>query len=522
MDLIQKIKESQRPLLESLERAARGEITVDQTKPFGAPFGVYPQRDGKMMARIRQPGAEISVGSLKFLAKLFLEIRPEFSVFTTRQNVQAHGLTPEKAAALVRTCTDNGLPFRGGGGDTFRSVSVTPDSGIARGGLFDLAPYARFVTETVFGWDFAFALPRKMKIAFAERGDEALALRQDLGFVAALDGNGRRGFAVFGGGGFGRVPALGVRLFDFLPEEKILRATHAMLALFSENGNRRNRAEARLRHLRRAWGDDIFRARFAEYFEKAGETAFPPLPDFSSRERDLRAPVPAALEAEAELADDAAFLAWKRLALAPTRFGEDFVSVALFVPDGKFSPEEFSAFAAFVESTGVPVVRLTFEKNALLPAVHVSAVPAIYRALMRLPVDLTFPSFVGQLDACVGAATCRIGMLDTPRYARECALALDAFFRENPALRTARNVAGIVREIRLSGCPNSCTSHQAARLGFQGWKKSVNGKIAEGFLFRERGENDPAGGAGTERFIPADELPAELVRLVRSRVLEEK
>lgn len=518
MELLQKIKDSQRPLLENLERAARGEITVDQTKPFGAPFGVYPQRDGKMMTRIRQTGAEISAASLKFLAKLFLEVQPEFSVFSTRQNIQAHGLTPEKAAAIVRACTDNGLPFRGGGGDTFRSVSVTPDSGIAPGGLFDLAPHARFVTETVFDWDFAFTLPRKIKIAFAAQGDEALALRQDLGFVAALGGNGERGFAVFGGGGFGRNPAVGVRLIDFLPEKEILRAVHAMIALFSENGNRKNRAEARIRYLRKSWGDDGFRARFAEYFEKSGKIAFPPTPDFAAR-RDLRAPVPAAPEPEAELADDADFIAWKRLALAPTRFGDDFVSVRLFVPDGKFTPREFAEFAAFVESAGVPAVRPAFEKNVILPAVHVSAVPAIYRALRRLSVDLTFRSFVGQLDCCVGAATCKIGMLDTPKYAREAALALDAFFRENPELRTARNVETIVREIRLSGCPNSCSSHQVARLGFQGWKKSVNGKVSDGFLLWERGESSPAIGAGTDRFIPAAELPAELVRLVREKFL---
>ncbi len=517
-ELLKKIKDSQRTLLENLERAARGEITVDQTKPAGSPFGVYPQRDGKMMARIRQTGAEISVASLKFLAELFLETRPEFTVFSTRQNIQVHGLTPEKAAAVVRACTDNGLPFRGGGGDTFRSVSVTPDSGIARGGLFDLVPFARFLTGTVFDWDFAFALPRKIKIAFASRNDEALALRQDLGFVEALDGNGRRGFVVYGGGGFGRNPAIGARLFDFLPEEKIAQATYAMLALFSENGNRKNRAEARIRHLRRAWGDETFRARYAEYFAQSEKIAFPPTPDFAAP-RDLRAPVPAAPKPENELADDADFAAWKRLALAPTRFGDDFVSVTLFVPDGRLSPKEFAGFVEFVEATGVPAVRLAFEKNVILPAVHVSAIPAIYRALKRLPVDFTFSSFVGQLDCCVGATICKIGMLDTPKYAHAAALALDEFFRENPALRTASNLAAIVRDIRLSGCPNSCSSHQAARLGFQGWKKSVDGKVADGFLLWERDESSPAIGAGTERFIPATELPAELVRLVREKLI---
>ncbi|MGN0834885.1 MAG: hypothetical protein ACI4QA_03545 [Candidatus Spyradosoma sp.] len=517
-ELLQKIKDSQAALLDALGRAERGEITTDQVKPFGSFFGVYPQRDGRMMTRVRQPGAEIPLGALKFLALLFLDARPEFALFSTRQNIQAHGLTPAAAEKIVRACTDNELPFRGGGGDTFRSVSVTPESGVAPGGLFDLVPYARFATETVFDWDLAFALPRKIKIAFAAQGDEALALRQDLGFVAATGADGARGFVVYGGGGFGRNPALGVKLFDFLPEKEMPRALRAMIELFSENGNRKNRAAARLRHLKTAWGDDAFRARFREYFDRVDAAALPPLPDFSEP-RELRSRATAFPREGAPDENDADFVAWKKLAVEPTRFGDDFVSVRLFVPDGRLTPEQFAEFAAFVEASGVPAVRLAFEKNVLLPAVPAAELPALYAALRRLSVDFTFASFVGQIDACVGAATCKIGMLDTPKYAREVALALDAFFRENPEARTAENVRAIVRELRFSGCPNSCTSHQAGRFGFNGFKKMLDGKMTEGFVLWERPANVPAMGADTGRFIPVAELPDAVVRLVRENLL---
>lgn len=91
-----------------------------------------------------------------------------------------------------------------------------------------------------------------------------------------------------------------------------------------------------------------------------------------------------------------------------------------------------------------------------------------------------------------------------------------ASFRENPDARTAENVRAIVRELRFSGCPNSCTSHQSGRFGF---KKMLDGKMTEGFVLWERPADVPAMGADTGRFVPAAELPDAVVRLVRDALL---
>lgn len=94
-----------------------------------------------------------------------------------------------------------------------------------------------------------------------------------------------------------------------------------------------------------------------------------------------------------------------------------------------------------------------------------------------------------------------------------------ASFRENPGARTAENVRAIVRELRFSGCPNSCTSHQSGRFGFNGFKKMLDGKMTEGFVLWERPADVPAMGADTGRFVPAAELPDAVVRLVRDALL---
>ena len=47
---------------------------------------------------------------------------------TTRQDIQLHGVSPLESVKVIRECTANGLPFRGGGGDTFRNIAKITES----------------------------------------------------------------------------------------------------------------------------------------------------------------------------------------------------------------------------------------------------------------------------------------------------------------------------------------------------------------------------------------------------------
>ena len=99
------------------------------------------------------------------------------------------------------------------------------------------------------------------------------------------------------------------------------------------------------------------------------------------------------------------------------------------------SPEEFLKLGGVFAEFGIPAVRLTFEQNILVPALHVSAPAAFYRALKQLGPDYTFESFAGQLDCCIGATICKIGVLDTPKYGAVVGEALDRYFEAHPEKR---------------------------------------------------------------------------------------
>lgn len=509
---LEHIIEAQSGLIDALRKFAAGELEPAAFKPFGAPFGVYQQRNGEFMNRVRLVGGEIPIEKLKFLSELVRESGAKFAHISTRQNIQLHDVSPLSSIEVIRRCTANGLPFRGGGGDTFRNIAITATSGIAGDGSFDLAPYARFLTESVFDWDIAFHLPRKIKIGFSTKEDAALALRQDLGFIAATDESGRRGFAVYGGGGFGRESTTGVRLFDFLPAEKIVPATRAMVELFSEHGDRTNRNRARIRFIVKRLGEAEFCRLYHEYYDKIDAGAYPVPPEFPADWAYGK--TVKRFEADNSLDADPEFVAWRRIAVAPTRFGADTVAVTLFVPRGVLSPEEFAAMVGVIDAFGLPAVRLSFEQNVILPALHVSALPHLYRALRKLSFDLCFTTFAGQLDCCIGANVCKIGVLDTPKYGQLVAEALDRYFAEHPEKKPVL-ATKLIEMLHFSGCPNSCTAHEVSRFGFQGCRKNIDGALTDCFtLWRNPEFPASAIGGAAEEVIPAAKIGERVIQLL--------
>lgn len=501
------IIESQQELLAGLARAEAGEVKVADLKPLSGVFGILPQRNDLFAARVRVTGGELAVADMVFLAGLAKRVKPSYVHFSSRQNVQFHDVTPAGAAAVIRECTAHELPFRGGGGDSFRNISASIGSGVFRDRSADLVPYARYLTDIIFDWDEAFRLPRKLKIGFASGADFALALRQDLGFLAVRSG-GRYGFEVYGGGGFGRNPATGVKLLDFIEPRELPRAARAMVELFSEHGDRTNRAVARIRYIAERLGREEFVKLYMGYYDRLAGADYPAPPDFPA---DWNRRNPAVFRQNSTV--DSGFRRWRRLAAKRTRFPGEY-SVTLFVPRGVLSVKEFALLAALLERFKVPAVRLTFEQNVMIPAIAEEALPKLYAALKKFPADLVFASFRGRVSSCIGVTVCKPGILDAPRHAAGVEAALDGYFRKHPEQFTAKRVNMIATGLHMSGCPNSCSSHQASRFGLQGTRKRVGEELADGFTVW----SNPGGAAIGEEdreFVPASELPERVLELLR-------
>lgn len=502
-------------LKNALEQFIAGSLDAPGLKHVTAPFGIYQQRNDAFMTRIRISGGHLTVNYLKTIAEIMRRHSVGFAHLTTRQDIQLHNVPVENVFLTVANCVDEDLPFRGGGGNTFRNILVNPASGISCDGVFDVMPYAIGLRDVVFACDKAFILPRKLKIGFVDSPRlELCAATQDLGFIAAQDGN-RRGFTVFGGGGMGRNSRIGVKLFDFLPVEKLSKCALAMVDMFYDHGDRDNRNRARIRYLVERFGADEFKKLFMEYYQKSSVADNRPVHEElyeNSVERLKKSQ-----GAEADSND--AFAQWQQFAVTPTRFGDDVVSVRLFVPGGNLLAGHLEKLAEIVEYTGCDFIRLTAEQDILLPLVHRSCLPELFKLIEREfdDIDLTLKSFKGHIVSCIGASVCKIGILDAPAAADAVADELDAYFADKLELK-GRCGRTVIDTVRISGCPNCCAAHPSAPIGLQGQKKKFAADAASepAYQFFTGAQHCPAGLSCPDGDpVRASEAPVKVLQLVK-------
>ena len=103
-------------------------------------------------------------------------------------------------------------------------------------------------------------LPRKFKIAFdgCRYQDCIQGAINDIGLRAVTRGE-RRGFRMIVAGGMGPLPVEAHVLDEFVPEERLLNKIEAVLRVFNQHGNRKNKNTARLKFVMRTRGFEWLR-----------------------------------------------------------------------------------------------------------------------------------------------------------------------------------------------------------------------------------------------------------------------
>lgn len=494
------MQDFQKPLVEAWTDYVAGRLDAKALKGRSAGFGIYQQRDDRTMMRVRRVGGRVTADDLRHAAALLRAHGGSHVHLTTRQDLQLHGIPAAHVTAALAACEAVGFHFRGGGGDTFRNTCVSAFSGLHADSVFDVLPYARALSRAFAAFDPAYGLPRKLKIAFADRpADAVLAQSNDLGFLAkTVDGH--PVFETYLGGGIGFKPRLGFRLFDALPAPDCIRLAKALTVLFNERGCRTNRAHARIRFLREDLGD----AEFARLLQ----SAFDRMPAESVDLPPTEPPPPTAFPVHA--AARAGFDAWRALAVTPLAHGRS--AIRLFVPFGNFTADELDAFVAALAPFGATCFEIltSLDLGLVVPEEQLAGV---YAVLADLDRDYLARSFVGNIRTCVGCTVCKSGVTNAPAVGRTVAAYFDATYQPLDTPRKIAVARALLNDVRISGCPNSCTNQPLAAFGFAGRKR--DGADAE--TAYTPGSQSPARlGApdATVPPIPARDLPAFLERRI--------
>ncbi|RKY10832.1 MAG: sulfite reductase, beta subunit (hemoprotein), partial [Planctomycetota bacterium] len=237
----------------------QGEIRPIAFKAYRVPMGIYEQRaEGRYMVRIRIGAGKVLPEQLERIAELDKTYGNGVLHVTTRQDIQIHEVAIENTPDVLEGLLDVGLSARGGGGNTVRNVTACARAGVCPKERFDVAPYSIATAEYLLQDRSSFNLPRKYKIVFSGCADDcAFASVADLGFFACRR-DGKKGFAVYAGGGLGLNPAVAVQIEDFIEADKIFEVAEAVKRLFDKHGDRSNKHKARLRYVLARVGAEEF------------------------------------------------------------------------------------------------------------------------------------------------------------------------------------------------------------------------------------------------------------------------
>src|SRR3954453_10978367 len=234
--------------------------------------GVYGQRQPDVqMVRVKLPFGGISPEQMEAFADGIERYVPlKKGHITTRQNIQVHHVPLPDAAEYIRLLGEANLSSREGCGNTMRNVTGDPWAGISEGELFDPTPYAGAYVRYFVRHPTTQAMPRKVKTAFtATDEDRAICGIHDVAFIPRVR-DGKRGFAMFVGGGTAIMPRVGLELYDFVGADdgEDLKVTEAVMRIFDrQEWLRVNRARARIKVFVDKFGIDELRKQTEEELE---------------------------------------------------------------------------------------------------------------------------------------------------------------------------------------------------------------------------------------------------------------
>jgi sulfite reductase beta subunit-like hemoprotein len=454
-----------RRFAENIRLVREGKMDPDDFKKFRLTNGIYGIRNqtDKQMIRVKVSFGEMSADQLDGLAELTEKFAPsKIGHFTTRQNLQIHQVPLERIPDAIRLISEIGYTTREACGNTVRTITESPFSGVHPEEAFDVTPYARATFLHFLRNPLCANMPRKFKMAFESGAhDFALTAIHDLGFVAEIKG-GVRGFRIYAAGGLGATPHSAIRLEDWTPAELLLPTVETVIRLFDRYGERKDKMHARLKFLVKKWGYDEFRSRFQAERKLVIATRSGAV-DWSIPV--VEETVPAAPTGLPPVASSPAFERWKSTNVLPQKqAGYSCATVTL--PLGDITVQGMRDLAAISRRFCAGRMRTTVEQNIVLRWVKTEHLPALHAELAKAGLAVGSAGRFADVTRCPGADTCQIAVTKS----RELAIAVGGLFSNG--LKDDADMDGA--HVKISGCTNSCGQHHIATVGFYGTYRKVN------------------------------------------------
>jgi ferredoxin-nitrite reductase len=463
---------------------------------------------GQFMMRLKVPNGIVNADQMRFYADCVEPYGDEVGVvdITTRANIQLRGVKIEDAPTIIDGLHSRNQTSFQSALDNVRNMVGSPLAGIDDQEMVDTREFCNALNDLVSldpvtgtrgnpRWG---NLPRKFNIAISgSRDDFAHTHINDIGLQPCPHATtGEMGFNVVLGGymSIKRVAeSIDSNMWIKADRNSVVTLTEAILRVFRDEGDRKDRQKARLMWLVEQYGVEEYKKKIVAEVEsyKRGVVI------------DSTQPAPTGAFVRRELLG-----VHKQPQAGKARIG-------ILVPSGRLSQKECRQIADLADAYSAGEIRLTVEQNIILPNVDESKVDALLKEPVlngdsRLKANAGF--IEGNMVTCTGAQFCGLALIETKQNAENLVKQLEELVDVDRPIR-----------IHWTGCPNSCGQVQVADIGIMGApaRKEIDGKSVavpgcKIFVGGRIGEDAHLALEPIKDKIPLDDLVPELVAILKS------
>jgi sulfite reductase beta subunit-like hemoprotein len=496
------------------EQFLAGKLAEEQFIGFRLKQGVYGQRQADVqMVRVKLPFGGVTPDQMDAFASVVEKYAPlDKGHITTRQNIQIHHVPLRDMESLLREISEVDLSSREGCGNTVRNVTGDPWAGVAPDEVFDPTPYAGAYVRYFVRHPTTQLMPRKIKTAFTGSDeDRAITGIHDIAFISR-ERDGVKGFELRVGGGTSIMARVAPTLYEFVEADNgdYLKVTEAALRIFDrQEWLRVNRARARIKVLIDKIGIDAFREQVEEELEGdwAEERDFDVERLRFDDDEEANAPEAPATPASPN-GDRSAFDRFVEANVQAQR-QQGFSAVEVKITRGDLTPEQFRGLATIMRTYTGGYARSTVQQNLVLRWVRDEALYDVWERLVALGLGEAGAREIGDVVSCPGTDSCKLGITSSMGLNRAIAQRVEEMEISDELTRKI--------QIKMSGCPNGCSQHHIANIGFYGASLKVGGRQMPAYIPHVGGNfegGEVVFGTRLKSRLPAKRVPEAVERWI--------
>ncbi|MGE4488412.1 MAG: nitrite/sulfite reductase [Kiritimatiellales bacterium] len=448
--------------------------------------GVYHQlQPSFFMIRVVTPGGLMTTKQFSRAVDLAEEFAQGELCITTRQTLQFHWIRQQDIYKIIEGMADVGITTKNGCGDVPRNIIGSSLAGVAQGQVGNSHKLIQWMAQDDEIQNQR-NLPRKHKISVAfanEAGAQTLMNCQ--GWVP-VERDGTVGWKFHAGGGLGARPYLAKVIFDWVPEELVIDVTRATIEAFRRHGDRRVRAQARLKVVVDKMGAEKFADVLLDILKEKGVQGLEKIEKAASSVPTI----------------GKMFLNGQEV-IPQKQNGLNVVRV--MVPRSELKTAQSRILSRLADELGGGKIQFTNRQNLELHDVPEKNVPALLDALHEAGFRTDGHEQLPDIVACVGTTMCKMAVADSP----------DAYQRLYDALANDEKYWKAVGPLRINitGCPNNCAHAWIADIGLRGKRfRNDDGGSDEGYAVFVGGKLSEAGKIAEEL---CDARTSEIVPAIR-------